>query len=173
MDELAVTRQRPVGLAVADAHLGRTVKEVIVGHIQVDAVGKHPVIELGNLIELIPLRVVETLVVGVLGRSANVARIRSVVLEAIHACAFEECLNLIEIFKSPVAAQAWRTAENGSTAFACGRVDYVDVVANPSAGKQCVATHLDAARVGIIDQFLDASYVLFGDIFGIGTRTEA
>ena len=73
MDKLAFAGERPVGLAVADAHLGGAVEEVKIGHVEINAVLAHPVIKGGDGLELVPLRVVQAFMICVGGRRAHIA----------------------------------------------------------------------------------------------------
>ena len=171
--ELAVARQRPVGLAIADAGLGRAVQEIEVGHVKVDALGAHPVVQLGYLAELVPLRVGQALVVRMRGRGADVARIGAVVLEAAHARTLEEGAYLVEVLVSPVAAQAGRAAEGHAAAVSRLGVDNVHLVAYPAARQKRVAPHLDALAAGIVDQLAELGRVGLRDILGVGTRAKA
>ena len=94
-------------------------------------------------------------------------------LEACHSGAGEEGANIVEIFISPIAAQAWRAAKGHSAAFAGLGVYAVHFVANPAAGEQRVAAHFDAFGVGIINKFLVFGNVFVGDVLGIQSRAEA
>ena len=173
VDELTVSRKRPIHLPVTDAHLGGAVEEIVVGHVHVDALLAHPLIQLGNLVELIPLRVCKPAMMRVLGGGARVSGIRTVVLEAHHARLLEEGLYLVEIVVSPIAAQAGRTAKRHATALACLGIDDIHLITYPTARQEGIAPHLNALGTGIVHKLAVLGNVGFGNVFGVQPRTEA
>ena len=106
MDDLPVPGKRPVGFTVTNACLGRPVQEIEIGNIDINAILAHPTIEIGYLMELIPLGIFQPFMIGMVGGGAYVAGIGAVVLEATHARTLEEGSYMMEILISPIAAQA-------------------------------------------------------------------
>ena len=173
VDELPVAGQRPVHLAITDAGLRRAAEEVEIRYVQVNAFRAHPAVQFRQLVVLVPLRIVQPLMVGMTGGGADIAGIGTVVLETHHAGLLEESLYLAEIFISPVAAQAGGTAKGHPASPAGTGIDHVHLVADPTAGQQRIATQFNAFAPGIVHQRLELGDILPGDVFGIGTRTEA
>lgn len=62
---LPLAWERPVGLAVSYANLGGSVEKVVVGDVDVDTLRTHPVVEIRDAVELVPLRVSKSLMAGV------------------------------------------------------------------------------------------------------------
>ena len=92
-------------------------------------------VKVGYLLELIPLRVVQTLVICVSGRGTRVAGVRTIMLKAGHTGFLDKRLDLAEIFVAPITAQTRRTAKDGTTAFARFGIDNIYLVADPTTGQ--------------------------------------
>ena len=173
MHQLLFSRQGPVHLPISDARLVRAFQEIIVGHVQINVLAAYPAIQLGDSPELVPLRVVQSLVIGMRRRGTHIARIRAVVLQTAHSRLFQEGLYLPEIFFAPLGAQTGRAAEGHAAPLSGFRVDHVHLVADPPAGQQRVASQFDALALSIFHQFAEFLQVLFADVFRIRSRTEA
>ena len=71
--------------------------------------------------------------------------------EACHTRALEERGEFLEVFFSPLAAQAWAVSELHAAGLSGGGVDAVGAVVDTSAGEETVTSHLNAFGVCIID----------------------
>ena len=85
------------------------------------------------------------------GGGADIAGIRAVMFEKIHARLSEEIGNLVEILQSPLASQARRVSKNGAAGFAGGGIDDIVGVVDATAAEQRVAPHLDSFAVSVVD----------------------
>ena len=133
MDDLSIPGKRPVGFTVTNACLGRPVQEIEIGNIDINAILAHPTIEIGYLMELIPLGIFQPFMIGMVGRCAYVAGIGAVVLEATHARTLEEGSYMMKILISPIAAKAGSATETHPPSFTCLGIDNIYLVADPTA----------------------------------------
>ena len=95
------------------------------------------------------------------GRRAQVAWIRSIVLQQIEISSFEEFLEASLVLSSPLAAEAGRIAENGSARPTGLRMDDVVLLVDLPTAEERIAPNLDAARVRVLNVFPD-----LGDVDG-------
>lgn len=71
--------------------------------------------------------------------------------EACHTRALEERGEFLEVFFSPLAAQAWAVSELHAAGLSGGGVDAVSAFVDTSAGEEAVTSHLNTSGVCIID----------------------
>ena len=88
----------------------------MVRHVQVDALAAAPLVEVGDRPPLVPPRIGQAAMAGMLVALADVARIRAVVLQQREAAVAMELVQPAEVVRAPGAAQARRVAERRASA---------------------------------------------------------
>ena len=132
-DLLLRSRQRPVGLPITHADLVASIQEIEIRHIQVDTSFPTPVVKIRHTPELVPLRILQPFVAGMLCGMAYIARIGAVVLKDIQARGLEQLVQLPHIGLSPGTLDTRRTAETG---LLTGRQHHIILRINMTTGQQ-------------------------------------
>src|SRR6202041_3734939 len=80
-DFLLLAGQRPIGLAIAHAALAGAGQVIPIGHVEINAARAAPLVETCDDPPLLPLRILQARVAGVIGRGANIAGIGAVLFK--------------------------------------------------------------------------------------------